>query len=453
MTNQTLEALLEAARAAPSPQAALAICEDAVRLAPGRPEAHFEHGMVLQACGRSIDAANAFARVIRMAPGVAAAWANLGVVLTEAGQLDAALEALDTATGIDPRLAAAHTSRAVALREVGRNDEALLACDQALALAPDDPAALCNRGVCELLAGDLERGFRDHEQRWRLEPGRSQRRDFAAPLWLGDADIAGQTLLIHAEQGFGDTIQFCRYAPVLAARGARVVLEVPAALMPVMRSLAGVEALVATGDPLPPFDLHCPLMSLPLAAGTRLDAIPAPAAYLAAPADRLNRWSAELGQAQAPRVGLVWSGKPTHLNDANRSIPLARFLAALPPGLELFGLQDQIRPADADTLARRPDIRRFDGRLTDFGDTAALATLMDVVVSVDTSVAHLAAALGRPSWILLPFAPDWRWLLGRDDSPWYPSARLFRQPARGDWDGGLAGVRADLARMLAQGAS
>ena len=442
--------MLEAARQAPSAQAALALCEQAVRLAPDTPRVHFEHGMALQACGRAAEAADAFVRVIRIAPGVAAVWANLGVVLIEIGQVDAALEALEMAINIDPQLAAAHANRAIALRELGRFEDALQASDQALTLAPDDPAALCNRSVCELLTGDLEQGFRDHENRWRLEPGLSQRRAFAAPQWFGQEDIAGKTLLIHAEQGFGDAIQFCRYAPMLAARGAHVVLEAPRPLLPVLRSLEGVETLVAAGDPLPRFDLHCPLMSLPLALGTRLETIPAESPYLVAPAERVARWSAELGPPAAPRVGLVWFGKPTHLNDRNRSIPLARFLGALPGGLELFSLQDRARPEDAAALAARPDICRFDGRLGDFGDTAALASLMDMVIAVDTSVAHLAAALGRPTWILLPFSPDWRWLLGRDDSPWYPSVRLFRQPARGDWDAALAEVRTALdAKALA----
>ena len=427
-----------------SPEAALALCERAARLAPDNPRAHFEHGMALQACGRIAEAADAFVRVIRIAPRVAAVWANLGVVLIEIGQVEAALEALEMAIDIDPRLAAAHANRAIALRELGRFGDALQASDQALALVPGDPAALCNRSVCELLTGDLEQGFRDHENRWRLEPGLSQRRPFAAPQWLGEEDIAGKTLLIHAEQGFGDAIQFCRYAPMLAARGAHVVLEAPQPLLPVLRSLEGVETLVAAGDPLPRFDLHCPLMSLPLALGTRLETIPAESPYLAAPPERLGKRAAELGPPAALRVGLVWFGKPTHLNDRNRSIPLARFLAALPGGVDLFSLQDRARPEDAETLAARRDIRCFDGRLADFGDTAALAGLMDLVIAVDTSVAHLAAALGRPTWILLPFSPDWRWLLGRDDSPWYPSVRLFRQPARGDWDSVLAEVRAAL---------
>jgi ADP-heptose:LPS heptosyltransferase len=228
-----------------------------------------------------------------------------------------------------------------------------------------------------------------------------------------------------------------------------VIVEAPPALIPVMRSLEGVETLVARGEPLPGFDLHTPLMSAPLAFGTTLSTIPAEPAYLAAPAERVEAWARRLGPKTRPRVGVVWFGKPTHSNDHNRSIPFEAFARALPEGVEVVSLQERARDEDAAALAAHPALRRFDGEIADFGDTAALASLVDLVVSVDTSAAHLAAALGRPTWILLPFAPDWRWLEGREDSPWYPTARLFRQPALKDWGGVIAKVRAAVERWAA----
>jgi hypothetical protein len=213
-----------------------------------------------------------------------------------------------------------------------------------------------------------------------------------------------------------------------------VVLEVQPALKGLMRSLDGVAELVGAGEPLPPCDLHCPLMSLPHAFGTTLGTIPAQPAYLAAPPDRVAGRAGEVGASPRLKVGLVWFGKPTHHNDRNRSLALDQLVQGLPEGIDYFSLQDRARPDDEACLATSPQIRRFDGRLKDFADTAALASLMDVVVSVDTSAAHLAAALGRPTWVRLPFSPDWRWLLGREDSPWYPTVRLFRQPSPGAWE-------------------
>jgi hypothetical protein len=338
----------------------------------------------------------------------------------------------------------------VVLRELGRVADALEALEKAASLAPDDPAVLTNRGTCRLLLGDLRGGFADHEHRWRIEPTRSQARRFHAPTWLGREPLERRTILLHAEQGFGDTIQFCRYAALAAGHGARVVLEAHRAILPLLHGLNGVAQLVSDVDPLPPFDLHCPLMSLPLAFGTTFDSIPAPAAYLQPPPERVAAWRERLGEAKGPRIGIAWFGKSTHASDADRSIPLARFLAAVPEGAEIVSLHNWARPVDGEALRANPRIRRFDDDLRDFADTAALASQLDLVISVDTSVAHLAAAIGRPTFVLLPFAPDWRWLLDREDSPWYPTARLFRQPALGDWDGLLPVVRREAAAFLAR---
>jgi hypothetical protein len=298
-----------------------------------------------------------------------------------------------------------------------------------------------------LMAGDFERGLPLYERRAKLAPKSARDR----PPWLGDQPIEGTTVLVWAEQGLGDTLQFCRWVPLLAERGARVVLQAQRPLLPLLQSLSGVDALVAQDEATPAFDLHLPLMSLPLASGTRPGAIPAPAAYLAADPGRLEAWSQRLGPRSRPRVGLVWSGRAEHRNDRHRSLPLARLLAALPPGLGYVSLQQEVRPADQAALAARPEVRHFGGELKDFADTAALVSLMDVVVSVDTSLAHLAGALGKDTRLLLSrIGQDWRWLTGRAETPWYPAMRLYRQGADCDWAGPLADVGADLAGFQAR---
>jgi hypothetical protein len=271
------------------------------------------------------------------------------------------------------------------------------------------------------------------------------------PRWRGE-DIAGRTILLHAEQGFGDSIQFCRYVKMVAGRGAAVVLEVQPALKRLLTGLEGAAVTAARGEGLPAFDVHCPLLSLPLAFATTPDTIPPPGALPPIPADRIAAWKERLGQRGhpgRPRIGIAWSGNPGHDNDRNRSIPLA----AMPPLFALeadfVSLQKDGRDHDRDFLGRNAaTIAHFGDDLTDFLETAALISLMDAVVCVDTSVAHLACALGRPTFILLPCVPDWRWLLDRNDSPWYPTARLIRQRRRGDWDEPIARVAAEVRDLM-----
>jgi hypothetical protein len=269
------------------------------------------------------------------------------------------------------------------------------------------------------------------------------RRHVDHPRWQGRGRLAGRTLLLHAEQGFGDALQFARYAPRLAREGARVIVEAYAPLVPLLHSLDGVAQVIAIGEPVPAFELQCPLLSLPLACGTTLATIPADTPYLAPPPERVAAWRRRLGrrQGQRRRIGMAWSGSLTHHNDRNRSIPLSRLEILLGRSdCELHVAQQQIRPADRTVLDGLPHVIDHSAALADFADTAALLSLMDLVISVDTSVAHVAGALARPTWLLLPFSAEWRWLIGRTDSPWYPTMRLFRQPAPGDWDGVLTAV-------------
>jgi len=355
----------------------------------------------------------------------------------------------DRALALRPDYAEAHTNRGVTLHVLKRFDEALQCYAHALAARPDFAEAHYNEGLSRLLTGDFDRGWAEHDW-WRgIAQFKRSDRNFTQPRWTGAQAIAGKTILLHAEQGFGDTIQFCRYAARVEALGARVILEVQETLRDLIRSLDGAVQVVAKGDTLPPFDMHCPFLSLPLAFGTRLATIPSQTPYLYASAQAVADWNARLPPRTRPRIGLAWSGRPEHNNDQNRSIDLASFLSPL-QGIDatLVSLQREVRAADAIVLQERRDVIHFGEALKDFSDTAALAANMDLVIAVDTSVAHLAGALAKPVWMLLPFVPDWRWLLDRDDSPWYPTARLFRQDDSRQWNGAFGRLGAALAAFL-----
>jgi hypothetical protein len=296
-----------------------------------------------------------------------------------------------------------------------------------------------------LTLGDYRRGFAEYEWRWR-RTGMAPRKSFRRPPWLGEIPIAGKTILLHAEQGLGDTVQFVRYAPLLARAGAKVVLEVQPELKTLLAGVEGVSTILGLGDPLPPFDLHCPLASLPLAFKTELATVPAAIPYLRAPEPYLEKWRPRLEALPAPRVALAWSGRGAHPNDRNRSLALDALAPLLSvPGLSFVSVQHAPRPADAERLAREPRLTHLGDALSDFADTAAVLALVDLVVCVDTSVAHVAGALGRPAFVLVPFQPDWRWALDRDVSSWYPAMRLLRQPALGDWASVVVRMRAELA--------
>lgn len=376
-------------------------------------------------------------------PRFASGHLNLGNALQAQGDYAGALACYDQAIALRPHDAMAYSNRSAALKHLHRFDEALHSCEQAVALAPGFAFGQWNRSLVRLLLGDLKAGFADYHSRWKTDRFQPIRRQFAQPLWLGESEVRGTTVLLHTEQGLGDTIQFARYAQVLTERGARVVLEVEPALYDLMRTLPGVDTLVRQRDPLPAFDLYCPLMSLPVGCGTTLDTVPSGVPYLRASAAKVAYWQARLGSKRRPRVGLVWSGSSTHQADHLRSVELARLLAALPAAYDYVSLQKEVRPGDAAVL-QTSAVAHFGEELLSMDDTAALCACMDLVISVDTSVAHLAGALGLPVWVLLPHMPDWRWLLARSDSPWYPSARLYRQQRAGDWSAPLAQVSADL---------
>jgi len=423
--------------------AALADYDSAASTRPDAAPIHNNRGNALRELGRHQEALAAFERAIALKPDYAEVHNNRGNTQLELGHLAEALADYDRALALNPDFADALVNRGNALHHLGREQDAIASFDRALALNPQLAEAHWNKGLACLAFGDFTRGYQEYEWRWKRN-GELQPRNFTQPQWRGE-DLRGGTILLHAEQGFGDTIQFIRYLPMVMARGGKVVLEIPDDLRPLITQFDGVAAIARRGDALPPFDLHCPLMSLPLVFGTTLGTVPAPIPYLSPPAERIDRWRARLAEIKRPRVGLVWSGKPTHKNDRNRSIVLAELAPLLAqPGVSFVSLQKDYRDTDRAALAKAPLVR-LDATLLDFADTAAVIAGLDLVIAVDTAVAHLTGAMGKPLWLLLPAIGDWRWLLERADSPWYPSARLFRQPRVGDWKNAIAAVARELA--------
>jgi tetratricopeptide (TPR) repeat protein len=376
---------------------------------------------------------------------------NIGLALLKLGRSAEAVGFFDRVISLNPGFAPAHNHRAVALGDLHRFDEAVASFDHALALAPDAAETHWNAALQWLLLGHFERGWPAREWGRKCAAGTFVDRAFTQAAWLGETPVAGQTILLHSDEGLGDTIQFARYAPLVAQLGARVILEVQDAVHLLLSGIDGIAlCLPKTGVALPEFDLHCPLSALPLAFATTLDTIPAPRRYLPPPsAARVQAWQARLGTQDKLRVGMVWSGNPAHNNDRNRSMPLATMTALLDVDARFISLQKDPRPSDRDVLRAHSEIVDPTAHLTDFSETAALIACLDLVITVDTSVAHLAGAMGCPTWILLPYSPDYRWLLDRDDSPWYPSVRLFRQDARRDYREVLARVRDELRKQVA----
>ncbi len=427
---------------------ALASCERALAIAPDFADAHCNRGIVLLKLDASEEALASFDKAIAIDPADARAHSNRGAALQALERFEEAVASCDRAIALRPNYAGAFHNRALALIELGCHDEALAAFQEVFAVDPGHSAARWHEALLRLLRGEYAAGWDGYEWRFKHKEIGLRPRNFSVPQWRGEP-LAGRTILLHAEQGFGDTIQFARYAPMVAAQGARVILEVQPALVSLMASLPGIAMIVDRGDTLPAFDVHCPMPSLPLAFATALETVPAQTPYLVAPVDRIAQWRARL-PAGVPRVGLVWSGNPRHKNDRSRSLPfdmLAPLVAI--PGVDFISLQKEPRQADAEALARCGNVLDLGPKLQDFADTAAVISLLDLVITVDTSIAHLAGALGKPVWIMLPTRVDWRWLLDREDLPWYPTARLFRQRRAGDWPDVIARVRQELVARFA----
>jgi tetratricopeptide (TPR) repeat protein len=426
---------------------AVACFRKAIEINPNHAAAHNNLGIALKEQARLDEAVGCFRRALDLTPDFAEAHNNLGTVLGEQARQEEAVACYRQAIDLKPDFSEAHNNLGTALRARQRLDDAVASYRRAIGLDPDYADAHNNLAMALLARGDMAAGWEEYEWRWRTPQTIRTRRDFTQPQWRGE-HAEGRTLLIHAEQGLGDTIQFCRYAPLAAARGLRVILEVPGPLVRLLRGLPGVERVLERGETLPQFDLHCPMLSIPLAVGTTITTIPSTVPYLCADAVQVAAWRTRLADMDksGPRIGLVWAGSSRRHSPTGAALDGRRSIAPdrLAPLLGLSGLHFFSLQKDGPAAPEHFRLTDVMNEMADFADTAALIANLDLVVSVDTSVAHLAGALGKPVWLLDRFDPCWRWLVGRRDSPWYPTLRLYRQPHPGDWDAVLAEVARDL---------
>jgi len=462
------------------PTEAIAAFQQALALRPRYAEALYNLGNTFQSLERWSDAIEAYGKAQQIDPPSHDVFNNLGLALWNLREFNAAAAAHEKAVALKPESAEAYNNWGNDLLALGRHEEAATKFERAASLRPGYREALCNLGnvfiaqnraddaiaayrravtdtafpdadyneaLALLLKGDFVRGLPKYESRWTSKSSGLQPRSYAQPRWQGE-DLVGRTILLHSEQGLGDTLQFLRYVPLVAQRGARIILCVQPPLKNLLAAFPGVDCVLTNSESLPPFDFYCSLLSLPLIFKTELHSIPATVPYVTAPSEKTVLWRDKFSTSKGLKVGIVCSGNPKHKNDHNRSLPLSVFapLTALTGG-PLCVLQKELKPADAATIANSDAFIDLSPELADFTDTAAIIANLDLVISVDTSVVHLVGALGKPIWTLLPYAPDWRWMLSREDSPWYPTMRLFRQPAPGNWTAVLDQVSAALKTL------
>ena len=417
----------------------------ALALDPNHVDAHNNLGNALGRTGRRAEAEAEFRRALELRPQFPEAINNLGIAIRDQGRPEEALPYFHQAISLRPNYAEAYNNLGATVERFGRLEEAVNAYRQALSIRPDYPEAQFNGGLALLLQGDFDQGWPLYDARRGMMDS-SVRRDFVQPLWDG-SPLNGKTILLHAEQGHGDTIQFIRYVPMVAARGGKPIVQCQPALVRLLAAQGRVGQIVAQGEPEPNFDVQYPLMSLARVFQTKLSDIPKPIPYLRADQTLVAQWRQRLAPFEGKRkIGLAWAGNATHIFDRDRSMKLAAFapLGQL-EGVHFFSLQKGSEAAQA----KSPPMNNFvdwSESLNDFADTAALIENLDLVIAVDTAVVHLAGAMAKPAWVLLPFAPDWRWLLNRSDSPWYPTLRLFRQPSRGEWQTPINEILQELRR-------
>ena len=376
---------------------------------------------------------------------------NYGNALKELRRLDEALHVYEKSIELKPDYAEAYNNRGNALKDLKRFDDAFISYDRAIQIKPDYAEAIFNKSILKLLLGEYKEGWQLYESRKDKEDSKNQYPKFQASLWLGNVSIKDKILLVHSEQGLGDSIQFCRYLPILKSfKPKKIIFHVEKLLLSLLSSMDNEITFLEKNRALPSFDYYCPLMSLPLALKSTLETIPANIPYLKADNVKNKHWQEKLGKQTKPRIGLVWSGSTKHKNDHNRSLKLQQLSSLLKLPFEFHSLQKDIRDGDKKTLKAYKNIDQHHKDLDDFSDTAALVNQMDLIISVDTSVAHLAGALGKKVWILLPFIVDYRWLLDRDDSPWYPTAKLFRQSQIGDWNSVIQQLISELNILISK---
>lgn len=412
----------------------------AIEISPNLAEAHRYLAAVHLKMGHFEAAKAAVTRATELQPDNPETLLTLGNVHRMRNELFEAEAACRRALDIRPAFLGAWVNLANIYRAENRIPEALAACERALAIAPESPQAHLNAAMSLLVSGDLPAGWPHAEYRHLMGLGGAGR-VFPQPLWTGEP-LPQKTILLHGEQGFGDSLQFLRFVPLVEEKVGKVCIEIQTPLKELVAASFPHLHVLHHGETLPEFDVHCSLATLPFVFSTSLETIPSRVPYIQVPQAKVDRWRGFFGEDRRLRVGLAWAGNPTHPNDNNRSIPLRDLLPlfAAVPDVRFFSLKKEMSPADAATLEATPRLTPLAPQLGNFADTAALIEQIDLTIAVDTSVAHLAGALGRPVWVMLPFSPDWRWLLDRDDSPWYPTARLFRQPTTADWSTAIAQV-------------
>jgi len=456
---------------------ALKSYDAAINIQPNLEAVHNNRGLALKKLGQYDSAVVSFDKAICINPDYPEAYNNRGTVFEEQMKLDSAIESFEMAIHLRPDYAQAHNNLGNVFQNLQQFERAMVCREKAINIQPDYEDAIYNKGcllfwqnqvniaiecfdkvldinpshekawwnksLAHLVKGDFEVGWPLFE--WRHVTLQDiDKRSFKTPKWTGVESITGKTILLYSEQGLGDTIQFCRYTKLISSLGARVVLEVPKSLITLLGTLDGVSELAVRGELLPEFDYHCSLMSLPMVFQTNLQSIPTPISYLQPHPAKVCFWRSRLGKKIKPRIGLVWSGNSDHSNDQNRSISLLELVSWLPNKYEYISLQKTIRSNDRVTLDENLYIHSFIDDLNDFSDTAGLIECLDLVISVDTSVAHLAGSLGKETWVLIPFRPDWRWMLDRNDSPWYHSHKLYRQQVVNSWDCVFKEIKKDL---------
>jgi hypothetical protein len=401
-------------------------------------------GRIMARLHRYEEALASYDAALQLAPNDAEAFSNRGAALVELDRFDDAFASYQEALRIDPDFVSAYIKQGNACAVLNRLPEAMANYAAVLRREPQHAEANFNESLARLCLGDFRNGWAKYENRWQQAKFAAKRPNFPRPIWRGETAIAGKTILLCAEQGMGDTIQFVRYAPLIAALGAKVLLGVYRPLVGLMASVPGVSAVIADGGTLPEFDLYCMLLSLPFLFGTELASIPSQVPYIRPDPALIEKWRARVPNNGRLRVGVCWAGSTAHVADRRRSIPLDRFGTLLSvPGIDFVSLQRDVAVPQAAVLCNH-GVTQLGDEFQDFADTAAVIALLDLVITVDTSVAHLAGAMGKAVGMLVAFSPDWRWMLDRTDTPWYPTMRLFRQSAIGDWRGPLARLRAEL---------
>lgn len=435
---------------------AITAYEKAIALNPRYVDAYNNLGVALKSQGKVNEAIDVYTQALALNPNHAGVYNNLGSVLKAQGKIDESIDAYTKALALNPNYVDAYNNLGNALHDKGKIDEALEAYSKALSLDPSHADASWNQSLSLLLSGNLLKGFQLYEYRWLAEGSLKKfKRTFAKPLWLGKEDLSGKTILIHTEQGFGDTLQFCRYIEILAHQGAHVIFEVKKPLLRLLTNLRGIVTLIEKGLLLPEFDYHCPLLSLPHALKTTLETVPNKCPYIDTDPTLIGKWKHTLGKKRALRVGFVWNGgfraNQPELWYANnrRNVPLELIVKLNRSDVDFYSLQKG-DPAESEFKERAQGLWQGDNLFNymddvkDFADTAGLISQLDLVIAVDTSTAHLAAAMGKPVWLLNRFDTCWRWMLHREDSPWYPTLKLFRQTSFGDWEGVIEKVIACL---------